>query len=713
MRPSPARHGRVPSGWRKWSFRLFVAGMCAYVAGTVAGFVLPSVGAGFRVAAVVLLAGGLPWAAQRTYCYFRDRLFFRVRNRVLVFYFFAGVVPIALIALICVIGIYLFLINLSVFIYDNELKTLSMRLSSLNAGLAETLYNAPESVEDPDTLHELFQGVLTRNAPDLPPTNVLLYQVSDTGEMVYSVVESSLDWRSFGGEYLPDWLHEVPFSGTVLKNFSMFVYSHNIVRLGDRRYFLDVFIPFGRPLFRYLLAKADLRAAVTIESRSPSSGGSGWFISYPPFNGFKGTPAAPLSEFERDPEQMFPGQGSEDFLNVSATNTFETTDWFSREKPSVEAGGKDVLVHLRTPLRTIVEYMSSKTPAGKFYYRALLFFVYVFFAIQALSIFIGVLVIRSFTRSVYELSKGTNELMKGNFNVRIPVHKRDELGELSRSFNAMSASVYGLLREVADKQRIMRELEIARQVQQEFFPKTVPVIPGLVVDGECRPAREVSGDFYDFIPRNHSQSTDILVGDISGKGISAALLMASLQSACRAQAPPAGGYDGMDSECRQVGSFLGALNRHLFAITPPEKFATLFYGRFFHLSGTFLYCNAGHEAPVLVRADGSVERLDLGGMVVGAFPEAEYEINCTQINPGDFMAIYTDGLLEASNRAGEEYGYDRLLARLAALRHLQPREAMDAVLQDVTSWYTGVPQHDDITLVVLKGTPPAGGPQAG
>jgi sigma-B regulation protein RsbU (phosphoserine phosphatase) len=306
------------------------------------------------------------------------------------------------------------------------------------------------------------------------------------------------------------------------------------------------------------------------------------------------------------------------------------------------------------------------------------------------------------TQSVHQLSKGTEELKKGNLNFKIQVKHSDELGELSHSFNTMTASIQSLLNEVADKQRIKRELEIAREVQQKFFPKLTPQLPGLTLAGRCMPAREVSGDFFDYLPLGECVM-DMVVGDISGKGISAALLMASLQSAIRAQPPMAAAlhYD----EDRRLATLMHVLNRHLYLLTPPEKFATLCYLSLQADRHRVSYCNAGHEAPVHISADGSVDRLTDGGMVLGAFPEMNYDVGEIVLHDGDLLAVYTDGLLDAMSRNGEEFGEDRLIALLQELRQQPPEQILEAVFRRVQIWSEGAPQHDDITLVIARQGP--------
>lgn len=696
-----AKHRLFHAVWRRWLPRLLTLGMTSYVAGTFlqwSGFPGGSV---LLLLSLPLLLISVPWAVFRLYHYFRDRVLFRVRNRIIVFHLFAGLIPLLLILLISVITLYLFLINLSLFIYDNEMKNLAFRLNSLSAELMQTVYDQPESREDPDYLHYTFSAVIEKRAPDLPTPHILFYRLDENRHIVYLAVHSSLPPDEFLPEYLPDWLQQLPYSGVLLKHYSAFIYSHNPLQVNGQTYFMDIFIPFGDDLYQYFSKSASLLAYATLETQERDSQAGLRHGSFRPFNGFRGNGSLPAASDIPHNEKLFASLGAGGSFTISTVDTVTATDWYNQEHHSLPATGKTLAIHLRIPLKTVLEYLSSRSYAGQIFLKMLYFFIYFFLIVEVVSIIVGVFIIRAVTRSMHQLYRGTKELRKGNFSVEIPVRRRDELGVLSESFNAMARSVRGLLIEVADKQRIRRELEIARQVQQEFFPKKLPEVPGLALIGKCRPAREVSGDFYDFIPRTDG-ILDILVGDISGKGISAALLMASVQSASRAQPPLEGTACTPEGTTRQMSSFLQALNVHLFNITPEEKFATLFLARLCVRHGRLFYCNAGHESPFLIRADGTVERLETGGTVLGVFPEIDFEIGEISLRPGDLLAVYTDGLPDAVDKSGADFGEERLLTVIQENRGRPLEELHTTVTSTVVEWFAGVPQHDDITLVLLE-----------
>ena len=706
--PRPEKPPTRRSTWFGWMPTAFLSGMLLYVAGSVLNWTGVALGAFLSAMALPVLLFSLPWAVIKFYRYFRDQALYKVRSRILLFYVLAGIIPLLTIVIISVITLYFFFVNVSIFIYDNEMKALGYRLDSLSSELMKTVADNPDVREDSAFLHYAFSSTVEKRAPDLPSVHIMFYTLDETGHMHYLAVQSSLPPADFQNEYLPDWLQQTAFTGVALKHNSAFVYSHNPFELDGTQYFLDVFIPFEDDLYKYLNTSAGLLSYATIERQVNDARAGKLRSSFKPFNGFGGAPTTPAQVDTAHNISLLSGFGGGGRTSLSTVDTIHATDWFNREHPALATTGKALTLHLRIPFATVMDYLSSRSYAGQTYLRVLQFFMYFLLVVEFVSVAAGVFTLRALTRSLRNLQKGTQELRKGNFNAEIPVQRRDELGVLSESFNSMATSVRALLIEAADKQRIRRELEIARDVQQEFFPKRLPQIPNLSLLGKCFPAREVSGDFYDFIVRAPG-TVDVLVGDISGKGISAALLMASLQSASRAQPPLEGDACSPAGTVRQLTTFLGALNAHLFDITPEEKFATLFYARICLNEGLLFYCNAGHENPVLVHRDGRTERLETGGTILGIFPETDFEIGTVQLQPGDLLAVYTDGIAEAENRDEEPYGDERLMGLLAHESSAgKTLEALHGeVVADVMGWFAGVQQHDDITLVLVRFEGPA------
>ncbi|MGC1966911.1 MAG: SpoIIE family protein phosphatase, partial [Candidatus Acidiferrales bacterium] len=231
----------------------------------------------------------------------------------------------------------------------------------------------------------------------------------------------------------------------------------------------------------------------------------------------------------------------------------------------------------------------------------------IFLALEVAALITGIVLTRTITRAVDDLYEATLHVRRGDFAQRIHVHQRDQLGALGESFNEMTSSISELIEEQGKRQKLENEIAIAREVQSQLFPQVLPALPGLELAAICRPARVVSGDYYDFI-RTSQDCVGIAVADISGKGIFAALLMASLQAALRSQA-------SLNGKCG-TAELVARLNRHVFRNTSDDRYATFFYADFDVSARMLTYTNAGHLAPFFVSGD-KVQELSEGGTVIG------------------------------------------------------------------------------------------------
>ncbi|MBV8819361.1 MAG: PP2C family protein-serine/threonine phosphatase [Acidobacteriaceae bacterium] len=325
-----------------------------------------------------------------------------------------------------------------------------------------------------------------------------------------------------------------------------------------------------------------------------------------------------------------------------------------------------------------------------------------FLLVELIAVWIGVRLSRRITGAVNQLYLGTRRVIHGDFHNRIPVRDRDQLGELSQSFNQMTENLERLLAVEKEKERLQTELEIAREVQAQLYPKEAPPICGLKLTVRCDPARMVSGDYYDYQDVGAGKLV-FAIGDVAGKGISAALLMATLQAALRAQIT---NCQAIENECNgsrsiDAATLVAALNKQIYAHTSPEKYATFFFGVFDEPSRTLTYTNAGHLSPLLFRKD-DVVTLDSNGTVVGAFAWAKYGESCLSMTPGDLLVCYTDGITEPENAYGEMFGEERLIELVRKYMHREDHEIVALILEAVRSWTATPELHDDMTLLIAR-----------
>jgi sigma-B regulation protein RsbU (phosphoserine phosphatase) len=249
---------------------------------------------------------------------------------------------------------------------------------------------------------------------------------------------------------------------------------------------------------------------------------------------------------------------------------------------------------------------------------------------------------------------------------------------------------HSLADEAAQRQRVQREVEIAREVQQRLFPQ-IPAVPGLEIAGHCRPALGVGGDYYDLVPLEDGRLA-IAIGDISGKGIAAALLMASLRASLRGI---------VDSGSHDLARIVRKLNRLIHESSTANRYATLFFAIYDPVTRELHYVNAGHNPPLVLRGHEAIH-LEACGPVVGLLKDVEYEEACLRLVAGDLFVGYTDGISEAMTIDDEEWGEERMQAAAEAATERPVREILDAIFSGADKFTAGAPQHDDMTLLIFR-----------
>lgn len=421
-----------------------------------------------------------------------------------------------------------------------------------------------------------------------------------------------------------------------------------------------------------------------------------------------------------------PGPASLLDLRVRFLSTLPVVNWDTGETENVpiEVYSRPSLLYYQLFGGSLSGIVTSVIRVG------LIILCILFALIEMLALYLAARLSRTVTASVTDLYLATQRIDQGDFDYRIGVHREDQLAELSRSFNRMAGSLQRLLKEQKEKERLQNEISIAQEVQANLFPQKSSNLPRLELHGVCKPARSVSGDYYDFLvfheqahdgkPGRKEVGVGIAIGDISGKGISAALLMATLHSAVRAyrfaseelvfsDSSIAGltaardGSGGCDELFQSPGRILSLLNRHLYRSTQPEKYATLFLAHYDAPSCRLTYSNAGQLPPLVLSTDGSIRRLDCGGTVVGLMDGMTYEEDNFVMRPGDILVAYSDGVTEPENDFGE-FGEERLMEVVRHYRdeplHAISREVMGAL----SAWIGAEEQPDDITLVLARQT---------
>jgi phosphoserine phosphatase RsbU/P len=322
-----------------------------------------------------------------------------------------------------------------------------------------------------------------------------------------------------------------------------------------------------------------------------------------------------------------------------------------------------------------------------------------FLMLEFVAGFIGFALATRVTGAVNSLYEGTRRVIYGDFSHRIPVRGEDQVGELTTSFNQMTDNLERLLAVEKEKERLQTELEIAREVQNQLYPKSLPPTSGLQLTVQCDPARMVSGDYFDYQLLRPGQLA-FAIGDVAGKGISAALLMANLQASLRSEISYhiEAGENGLPLDASQLVSHL---NKQLYANTSPEKYATFFFGLYDNASETLTYTNAGHLPPMLFRGS-DVIALETNGTVVGLFPFSKYDKTRLKLESGDLLVCYTDGITEPENAYGEMFGEERMIELVKKHQRQDPLFIIHAVMEAVKSW-TGTPElQDDMTLLIAR-----------
>ncbi len=593
------------------------------------------------------------------------RLLWKVRNKLLISFTFVGLIPVVILTVIAWFSVSLIFRQLSVVYLENEFRGISEKLHSRGEQVILRFYQSPTASEG--RLRELIKQE-RESYVELEPglsdaVFVLLRKEVGRNSTVYRRAFSAPGQAADAPPpVVPHWARD-GFSGTVIEGEEMRFRSLLPVKSRRTSYLVYVDLPLNRKLIDRVKEQTEI-ADLRIINTSPDSAISQFFSS------------------------------ETRFFNLRWAHVLEPTVWEEGVNPSSAPTG----LLLEVPVEVLLSrYFTQTTGFGPFIVALIMILGVVFVVVEIGSLIIGVAIARSITRSIHQIDAGARNIRAGNFEFRIPSRNRDQLDSMATAFNQMSESIVGLMTQVSEKERLEKEVEIAREVQTHLFPRALPRIPGLQVAGTCLPARSVSGDYYDFIPYG-DRRLDILIADISGKGISAALLMASLQSSFRSHVI----HRGLAANASDgISESVSTLNRQLYRHTSANKFATLVLARIEARDLSLTYCNAGHNPPLLF-SNNSVSRLSKGGIVAGIFADPEYEEEQIRLQEGDVLTFYTDGVVEAENPQGDQFGEEQLEELVKTNAFLTADDIRALILDEVSDWIEGREQRDDITVVTLK-----------
>jgi HAMP domain-containing protein len=320
----------------------------------------------------------------------------------------------------------------------------------------------------------------------------------------------------------------------------------------------------------------------------------------------------------------------------------------------------------------------------------------IFLAGACLSLIIGIVISGWVTNPIKIIVDGTRHIAKGDLRYRLHIRGNDEIAELAEAFNNMSSDLLThidkLKHTTAEKERMLKELEIAKGIQQSFLPDSAPDIKNINIAAATMPARVVGGDFYDFIPIGKDR-WGIVIADVSGKGIPAALFMALTRTLIRASA----------TANLSVVNAVKQANRLIFNDVRTNMFVTLFYAILSPGDLTLEYVNAGHNPPFLLKQGlHGVKFLKAGVAPLGLFEEIDISSETIKLEPSDLITLYTDGATEARGQEKKEFGIKRLVEEAKKYHSLTAREIITGIQQDLNSFAAGQPQFDDITLMAIK-----------
>ncbi|HZT28305.1 MAG TPA: SpoIIE family protein phosphatase [Bryobacteraceae bacterium] len=583
------------------------------------------------------------------------RLIWRLRNRLIVAYLFIAVVPIVLILTLTATALYMVTGQVAVYLVSSELARRNQALQ----GIAEILARTPAG----NRVEALRRGASFLNSR-FPKVEMLFRESQE-----YRYPEGSRLTHPPAG-----WKDA---SGIMVKDRRLYSWAHVLSGAAE----VTVVAPLTHDFLAGLVPEL----------------GDVFFITDPNSAHLRAGQVMLADDTRNAKADRVPAPFVAADIVVTGVNPTPVALWESPERWDSMV----LVVHTRTSALLGILF-GGKMDWGQIILVIFVGVVVLFVLVEIVSLVIGISLTRTITSAVHHLYEGTQRVKEGDFSHRIPVEGSDQLAELGISFNTMTENLERLIVVAKEKERLQSELEIAREVQSQLFPKQAPHLTSLEVTGVCNPARMVSGDYYDFQDLAEHKLA-FAIGDVAGKGISAALLMAAIQSTMRTQLTASASARGNGSAPGRLSAaaLVSLLNKQLYANTSAEKYATFYFALYDEETSTLTYTNAGHLPPILLH--GGVPRmLDVTGTVVGAFPFTRYDEKQVELTSGDLVVGYTDGITEPENEYGEMFGEERLKDLLVKHARDDAPEIIARVMEAVQQWTGAGELQDDMTMLVAR-----------
>ena len=662
---------------RYWATRTFSGRAVVY--GTVAKVVAFLLAAVFGASSwfelidtggdLAIIIGALI-VALRLFVTMKAQMLWRVRSKLTLSYIFMGFVPALLIIVFFMVAVLLLFFNVGGYMMRTDLNRVvdSAHFASESAALGVARESSPAGIRES---LQVRRAVL---ASRYPGTSVTLVPAAGRcgreqgGPLVPDERAAIGPWKHRAAPtVIPAWVPCTGFAGLIVYD------DGGVLRLvaravawpngGQRAVILDV--PIDEAFEREMVQ----RSGVVLE------------------------------EVREDPKTLGIGNARDGRLNwIAGLDAFkwdkgETTDLVATFGLSLRD------VYNRLALTDLSRFKNFD--AGRFLYAVLAVVGILFLIIQVVAFSMGLALARSITGSVHELFAGTERVRRGDFAGRVSIKSRDQLGELSQSFNSMTTSIEDLLQQKAEKERMEQELRIARSIQMSLLPQGPLIMPGVSLTAHCEPAREVGGDYYDFLPIDE-HTLGILVADVSGKGTSAALYMAELKGIVLSLSQRHSSPRELLIEADRI------ISRHL----DSRSFITVTYLILDLRAGALKYARAGHCPLIYVPGPYSQRRkpqlITPDGLVLGLTLDQGRTFNrlleevTIPLGRGDLFVLYTDGITEAMNHDGDCFGDARLASLVGQHADLPADELRERILREIDAFTESAPQQDDMTMVVLR-----------